>query len=423
VSAPRFEVQVDQNEYLPVGGTVMDAAVSVTCTGAPAGGALPGAAQVIMLDCSTSMYGAKLVAAKQATALAIDTIRDGVAFAVVAGTSTARMVYPPAERMVAASDRTRVEAKAAVRTLRADGGTAISTWLALADELLSGRPEPIRYGILLTDGRNEGEPEDEFQAVLRRCAGHFVCDSRGVGQGWVAGPLQAIAGTLLGTADGLTEPARLPAEFRAMTEAVMGKATADVRLRVWTPRGVRVRFVKQVYPSVMDLAAHALPVSAKETEYRTAAWGAETRVYHLCLELPPSKLDDELVGARVGVAVGEERPPARPVLAYWTDDPELSTQLNRQVAHYTGQVELAEAIQDGLAARAAGETDRATERLGRAVQLAVASGHDDTVKLLARVVEVVDASRGTVRLRSGVAEVEAEKAAVGSIRTIRVRNG
>ena len=418
-----FEVQVDQNEYLPAGGAVMDAAVSVTCTGAAAGQRAPLAAQVIMLDCSTSMYGAKMVAAKQATAAAVNAVRDGVAFAVVAGTDTARMVYPATERMVLATDRTRAEARAAVRTIAAEGGTAISTWLTLADRLLAERFEPIRYGILLTDGRNEGESAGDLRAVLERCAGRFVCDSRGVGQGWVAEPLRAVAEALLGSAGGLTEPASLPAEFRAMTEAVMGKATADVRLRVWTPRGVRVRFLKQVYPSVVDLAGHALLVSAKETEYRTAAWGAETRVYHLCLELPAGRLGDELVAARVGVTVGDERLPARPVLVYWTDDPELSTRINRQVAHYTGQVELAEAIQDGLAARAAGRAERATERLGHAVRLAVASGHDDTVKLLARVVEVVDASRGTVRLRPDVAEVEAEQAAVGSVRTIRVRNG
>src|SRR5215468_2386149 len=47
-----FDVHIDQNEYLPAGGQVMDAAISVTTGGVlrPA----PTAAQVIMIDCSGS---------------------------------------------------------------------------------------------------------------------------------------------------------------------------------------------------------------------------------------------------------------------------------------------------------------------------------------------------------------------------------
>lgn len=43
-------------------------------------------------------------------------------------------------------------------------------------------------------------------------------------------------------------------------------------------------------------------------------------------------------------------------------------------AHYTGQAELAEAIQEGLDARRSGDVRTVTARLGRAVALAVESG-------------------------------------------------
>ena len=46
----------------------------------------------------------------------------------------------------------------------------------------------------------------------------------------------------------------------------------------------------------------------------------------------------------------------RDVLARWTDDTALSTRINPQVAHYTGQAELAAVIQEGLKARDAGGT-------------------------------------------------------------------
>jgi Mg-chelatase subunit ChlD len=46
----------------------------------------PGGTEIIMIDCSGSMarHG-KIAAARQAAAVAIDAIRDGVTFAVVAG--------------------------------------------------------------------------------------------------------------------------------------------------------------------------------------------------------------------------------------------------------------------------------------------------------------------------------------------------
>jgi hypothetical protein len=109
------------------------------------------------------------------------------------------------------------------------------------------------------------------------------------------------------------------------------------------------------------------------------------------------------------------------VLATWTEDTALSTKINQRVAHYTGQAELAAAIHDGLAARDAGDLETATSKLGRAVQLAAESGHDETAKLLSRVVDVVDERTGTVRLKQRVAGVDAEIASVRSVRTIRVK--
>jgi hypothetical protein len=109
------------------------------------------------------------------------------------------------------------------------------------------------------------------------------------------------------------------------------------------------------------------------------------------------------------------------VRAIWTEDTALSTRISRGVAHYTGQAELAEAIQDGLAARKAGDAPSATARLGRAVALAAALGNDGTAQLLARVVEVIDAPSGTVRLRTGVTAADEMTLDTRSTKTVRVR--
>ena len=77
------------------------------------------------------------------------------------------------------------------------------------------------------------------------------------------------------------------------------------------------------------------------------------------------------------------------MLVCWTDDLVLSTRINRQVAHLTGQSELAAAIQEGLlAARDTVDLDRATAKLGRAVQLATESGHEEALQRLNRLVEM-----------------------------------
>ena len=44
--------------------------------------------------------------------------------------------------------------------------------------------------------------------------------------------------------------------------------------------------------------------------------------------------------------------------------------------------------------------------LGRAVALAAATGNDGTARLLTKVVDVVDAPSGTVRLRAGVSKAD-----------------
>jgi hypothetical protein len=109
------------------------------------------------------------------------------------------------------------------------------------------------------------------------------------------------------------------------------------------------------------------------------------------------------------------------VRAIWTEDEALSTRINSQVAHYTGQAELAQVIQDGLEARKRGDEDTATAKLGRAVALAEKSGNEDTAKLLAKVVDVVDAASGTVRLKKAVNDADEMALDTRSTKTVRTR--
>ncbi|MFI8517082.1 VWA domain-containing protein [Streptomyces sp. NPDC085481] len=434
-TGPQFSVDVYQNEYLPEGGRDVSAIVTVTSTGGgTAGGAvLPAsggsAAVVLMLDCSGSMdYPAtKMRGAREATAAAIDTLRDGTSFAVVAGTHVAKEVYPGGGRLAVADARTRAQAKDALRALSAGGGTAIGTWLRLADRLLSSADVSIRHGILLTDGRNEHEAPEELRAALDDCAGRFTCDARGVGTDWEVKEVTGIASALLGTADIVADPAGLAADFTTMMEHAMGKELADVALRLWTPVGVEISFVKQVAPTVDDLTGRRTDAGPRAGDYPTGSWGDESRDYHVSVRVPQAAIGQEMLAARVSLIVPDPAGGTPTTLsqglvrAVWTDDMAMSTSINPQVAHYTGQAELADAIQQGLDARKSGDRDGATAKLGRAVQLAAASGNADTAKLLSKVVDVVDAATGTVRLKAKVAEADEMTLETRSTKTVRVK--
>ncbi|MFF5567129.1 VWA domain-containing protein [Streptomyces sp. NPDC012623] len=444
-SVPRFAVDVYQNEYLPEGGREVNAIVTVTSTGggttggvapsgaSPAGNSAPAgdrnAAVVIMVDCSGSMDypPTKMRNARDATAAAVDTLRDGVAFAIVAGTHVAREVYPRGGGLAVADGRTRAEAKDALRRLSAGGGTAIGTWLRLTDRLLASADVAIRHGILLTDGRNEHESAEDLKAALDACAGRFTCDARGVGTDWEVKEVTAIASALLGSADIVADPAGLAEDFTRMMENAMGKEVADVALRMWTPVGVEIGFVKQVAPTVEELTQRRTEAGPRAGDYPTGSWGDESRDYHICVRVPEAGIGREMLAARISLILpvpGDGPPEVLSqglVRAVWTDDLAASTTINPQVAHYTGQAELAQVIQQGLNARKSGDFDGATAKLGRAVQLAASSGNADTAKLLSKVVDVVDAATGTVRLKAKVADADEMTLETRSTKTVRVK--
>ncbi|MEV0318925.1 VWA domain-containing protein [Streptomyces sp. NPDC050658] len=439
-NVPQFSVDVYQNEYLPEGGREVNAIATVTSTGggtvgsavsAPhlySAGQSPDAAVAIMVDCSGSMDypPTKMRGARDATSAAIDAVRDGVHFAVIGGTHVAKEVFPGDGRLAVAGPQTRAQAKQALRKLSAGGGTAIGTWLRLADRLLASADVSIRHGILLTDGRNEHESPEDLRAALDSCAGRFTCDARGVGTDWEVKEVTGIASALLGSADIVADPSGLSADFTQMMEAAMGKEVADVSLRLWTPMGVEIKFVKQVAPTVEELTDRRTEAGPRAGDYPTGSWGDESRDYHICVEVPGAELGQEMLAARVSLIVPQPDGSAQTlsqglVRAVWTDDMAASTSINPQVAHYTGQAELAQVIQQGLDARKAGDVDGATAKLGRAVQLASASGNADTAKLLSKVVDVVDAVAGTVRLKARVAEADEMTLETRSTKTVRVK--
>jgi hypothetical protein len=423
----QFTAEVYQNEFLPQGGTDVHAVVTITCTGAGEAGRGEGgdAAEIVLLDTSGSMQGDRFANAQQAAAAAIDQILDGTWFAIIAGTDQATRAFPYSNAvspMVRMEPGAREEAKRAIRHLLAGGGTAMGTWLRLATQLFSSVPNVTqRHAILLTDGKNQSESSQSLRDAVRTAQGVFQCDCRGVGADWDVRELRGIATALLGTVDLVPAPAQLASAFEEIMRNAMSRGVAQASLRVWAPQGAQVLFVRQVAPQVEDLTGRRQDVNPLTGAYPTGAWGDESRDYHVAVRLAAKPVGAEQLAARVQIAVGDQVLAQALIKALWSDDDGLTTRINPAVAHYTGQAELAQVIQEGLAAKAAGDTATATTKLGRAVQLAEATGNDEATTRLRKVVEIDDPATGTVRLRRNVDKLDEMALDTSSTKTTRVK--
>jgi hypothetical protein len=405
-----FKVEAFQNRHLAPGATRVDAILSVTSDAD-----LKATGELVVgfiLDKSGSMSGARMESVTRAVVRAIELLDERARFFVVAFDGNAYVV----SREARATPEAKRHAAEVVTQLKAQGGTAMSTGLRAARTLFERIPDAIRRAVFLTDGKNEGEKAQPVAEELARCAGVFECDCWGVGTDWQVGEVQQIAAALLGKASLIPEPAGVDAAFRAAIERAKGMALKDVRLRLWTPQGATVRFVKQVNPTLDELTDRASAVSPQVRDYLTGSWAAgEARDFHLSLDVPPGALNEELLavrpslvyfeaarGAREGWIEREEKPAAGRVFARWTDETTLLSLGSSQVMHYVGQAELARSIHEGLLQQERGDEAGAAQSLGRAVRLAQSSHNSAMTQRLARVVDVVDAGRGTVRLKRDV---------------------
>jgi hypothetical protein len=417
-----FAMGTYHNQHLAAGATQVDAIVTVTASGSGAAvaGTPTAAAEIIILDISGSMKSnRKLQEAKRATAAAIDCIRDGVAFAVIAGDQVVYDVFPGTGQLATASSETRAQAKEQVDALTAGGGTAIGSWLRAANEMFPDDPGVIRHAILLTDGQNQNETAQELAAALDECEGRFQCDCRGVGTDWVVDEVRTIASRLLGTVDMIAKPEEMEGDFRTMMELSMGKATADAVLRLWCPAGSTVGFVKEVNPRLEDLTARRVEVSELVGDYPTGAWGDETRDYHVNLQFPSRALDAEMLAARVSLVVDGDVVSQALVNVTWTDDISRSTKVVNELEGYVAQQESARLTQEGLAALERGDLDLATDKLVRAQSLYEEAGNIAQADRIKELLEV-DPTDGTTRVKREVEQEDVMGADLGTGKTERV---
>ena len=343
-------------------------------------------------------------------------------FSIIAFESRAHVV-------VSMRPATRVHKDAArdlINQLIAQGGTSMSTALRAALVEFAKAGDAIPFAQFLTDGENNDEDRTELGLALKECEGRFTCDCWGVGVQWRPDELRTIAGQLLGTADAVPDPDHLEARFREALARVMSKGIGDVRLRLQLPKTSKIVTVKQMSPEIVDLLKLVNAVDDHNTDVPTGAWSAgESRDYQVAFTLEPQSEGEEMMACRPKVVFAQDGnevvAAGQPIVATWTSDETASARIDPNVAHYTGQEELASAIREGLEAKARGNIDEATVLLGKAAKIAIQTGNDEVTARLKKVVDVIDSDTGTVRLKSGAnkgAELELD---MGGTRTVRRR--
>jgi uncharacterized protein YegL len=422
----QFTLEAFFNPYLPLDGSRLDAIITVTAgdsAGDPTETNRKVKAVAYLIDTSGSMEDAnKLKMAKVALRQAVELLDENSLFSIIAFDRYAHVVVS----MRPATEANKHGALEGINQLNAQGGTSMSTALRAALVEFAKAGDAIPYAQFLTDGENNKVDQNELSQALKECEGRFTCDCWGVGVQWRPDELRAIAGQLLGTADAVPDPDHLETRFQEALARVMSKGIGDVRLRLQLPKTSKIVAVKQMSPEIVDLLKLVSPVDERNTDVPTGAWSAdESRDYYVAFTLEPQSEGEEMMACRPKVVFSQDGnevvTAGQPIVATWTSDETASARIDANVAHYTGQEELASAIREGLEAKARGNNDEATVLLGKAAKIASQTGNDEVTARLKKVVDVIDADTGTVRLKSGDnkgAELELD---MGGTRTVRRR--
>ena len=341
-----------------------------------------------------------MASAKAAANAAVDGLLDGVLFGVVAGNHDAGFLFPAAG-LAMATDESRRVAKHAIDWLAPHGGTAIGRWLMEARDRLVAHED--------RSATRSCSPTASTRARRARTSRLRSASARGCSSATVAASAPTGGWTSCGSSPHVcwvpstSSPSPTTWQPTSRRSSVERWPSARATSACGCGRLGRVGRLRQAGGT--DVGRHhrrAVRVDDRVVDYPTGAWGDEAREYHVHLTVPAQDVGAETLAGRIGIVVDGEIVGQSLIRAVWTDDVAASTRISPQVAHYTGQAELADAIAGALEARAGGDDETAASRFGRAAQLALETGHEETIRLLARVVDIVDAETGTVRLRRDV---------------------
>jgi len=418
-----FDITAHQNPFLRVGQSTMQVVLSMNVaadvTMAPAPLALG-----IALDRSGSMEGAKIRAARDGAINVVQAFDATMAFVVVAFSDRAQTLFGPA----LGTKENKQRAVQAIQVVTANGGTAMSTALHAIVDALGPDQTRAKKMLLLTDGKNESEQRAALDKAVARCAAANISVSAwGVGTDWDVNELRYIADQTRGDADIIPTPQQVASAFAAAFSEMRKTALTDVQIYLWSPVGVTITKIAQVYPQIVPLPTYPDQASPRNQIVSLGSFAAgDQRDYLIDLEVPVYAPGQQFLMLRplmkyyAADAGGQEEKSERKgwVFAQWTEDAAQATQIDDQVAHYTNQGELSESIREGQEALARGDDERATRLLGHALEISRRTGNLQMTKLLDDIVQ--EDANGTVRLNKAANAVARKTLAIKAGKTSKL---
>ncbi len=385
-----FEVTSHYNAYLGPNRESMRLVVSLH---------LPAQAQVtqsrvalaIVLDCSGSMAGEKIRAARDGAIKVIQELDEQFSFVVVAFTHEARVIYGPAEGIHGHKQK----AIQAVQKLQADGGTSMSSALQAVIQAFDPYREWARTVLFLTDGQN-GDRKPAFLQSVEQCVHERISIyAWGVGTDWNADELRALAERTHGRADIIPQPQQIEAAFRQTFNQIRQTALTNVRLALWTPEEVSVLQVEQAYPTLINLDIQQDSANPRQQIIPLGSFAiGEQRDFLINLKIQPHESGRQYMILRPSTrfvdaqqADLEERGPRESWVAVeWTLQMALAAKINERVAHYTREGELANLISQGNEALARGDQRQAAVLLAQALDVSEQLKNEEIARLLRAIV-------------------------------------
>lgn len=364
-------------------------------------------AVVLALD----VAGERREAAVAALAAALRALPDGLSFTVLGGADASGAptgCYPlrggwalagTAEKRRAAFSAGRIAPAAAGRP-----PTGYPVWLAAARELFAERPLPVRHLLLITDGSSHDGTDapdladSALGSELGRCAGRFTADVLAVGSDWDPEPLLDVVARLHGS------PVDAPDRFGpAVTEAVQRLRrvrSPELPVSVTVRPAVREVTLTQTAPRRKALEAVHRPDEPRRFDFPTHQWEPGTRDYLLTLRVDartdPLGVLLQLATVSIGDATApllvQWLPPGAAVGAGATGVGGASL----QAMDVDTQIRIA--LDRGYLALDPLNRGEAERQFGLAVRLAHEFSTDWVLDQAREVTEIVDRSRGVVRV-------------------------
>jgi len=198
----------------------------------------------LVVDCSTSMQGARLEHVKGAAHQIIDELHEDDALAVVTFNDRAQVVLPSQVGI------NRVRAKTTVSTIWASGGTEILKGLqiGLAEVEKHHGSQVTSHIILLTDGQTYGD-DDECIAEARQAGARRIgITAMGIGEDWNDVLLDAIANQSNGVSAYIASPGQVRTLLQQQVRGLGSIFAHGLTLTPKCAEGVWVESIFRVAP-------------------------------------------------------------------------------------------------------------------------------------------------------------------------------